>query len=231
METPYQVKYYDALLDYTTWSVMTISTNPAVILFLNECTDETRHIRAVNHPNYTNTKSLFLAPFFLTSAKPENYPKWTWDATTRLFSKTNTKLMNKNLLERSRFADHKKFVIEKIIININKSRLSSRIIISSQEIVYWAKKTQAKAFKNSDYDDALIGQCPYILQYADYAGISLQEAADDILFKAKLDDDKLEKTELLRIKYFNKVRKATSSEELTAIWEEFKLECRVNAQV
>lgn len=231
METPHQVKYYDALLDYTTWSVMTISTNPAVILFLKECTDETRHIRAVNYPNYTNTKSLFLAPFFLASTNPENYPKWAWDAPKRLFSKTRTKLINEKLLARSRFADHKKEAIEKIIIVINQARLSSRINTVSQEIIYFTKKTQAKAFKDSGYDDALIAQCPYILQYADYAGISLQQATDDILFKAKLDGDNLEKTELLRMKYFNKVRKATTSEELTAISSEFNLEARVNAQV
>lgn len=231
METPYLLKYYDALLDSTTNAVLTISSNPAVIVFLKECMTDTLHAQSVNYPNYTNPKSFFLTPFFLASVKPKNYSKWTWDLKNRLFSKTKTELVDNNLLTRSRLAENKKQVIDKIITNISLVRSNARANINFQEMIYFTKKAQAKAFKDSGYDESSIIEYPYVIQHADYAGITARQAADDILFKAKLGDEFLAKTELLRLRYFNKVKKAISSEELTAIYEEFIRDCYVNAQV
>lgn len=231
METPYLIKYYHVLLDYNTKAVLTISSNPAVIAFLKECMADTLHAQSVNYPNYTNPKSFFLTPFFLASVKPKNYPKWTWDFKSRLFSKTRTELVDDHLLAHSRLAENKNQVIGKIIVSIYLARSDARTGINLQETIYFAKKEQAKTFKDSGYDESLIMEYPYVLQYADYAGITVRQAADDILFKAKLGDESLAKTELLRLKYFNKVKKAAACEELNAIYEEFIEDCYINARV
>ncbi len=231
METPYLLKHYDALIDSTTNAVLTLGANPAVMNFLKECTPDTWRARSVNYPNYTDPKSFLLAPFFLASVKPNNYPKWIWDYKRRIFFKTKTKSLDGDILTRSRLADSKKEAIHKIIMNINSARSEIETGAYFQETVYRSKKTQAKTFRESAYDDNLIMEFPYVAQYADYAGISLRQAADDILFKSKLDDDFLAKTELLRLKYFNKVKKVATPEEMAPILEEFTRDCYVNAQV
>jgi hypothetical protein len=231
METPYLVKSYHALIDSTTNTVLTISSNSAAINFLKECTSDTWWAKSVNFPNYTNPKSFLLAPFFLASVKPKNYSKWLWDEKKRLFLKTKRKSVDDNILSRSLLANSKKEAIQNIIVNINSAISNIRIGVDFQETVYLAKKNQAKAFRESGYDDNLIMDIPYVAHYADYASITLRQATDDILFKAKLDDDILAKTELLRLKYFNRVKKAATPEELSEILEEFMRDCYVNASV
>ena len=100
-----------------------------------------------------------------------------------------------------------------------------------QETVYLTKKAQASAFKEAGYPEDDILEYPYIIQYADFANIPLKQAADDILFKARLDDELLAKTELIRLKYFNAIRSARTVEEVAPIYEAFTRESYRNALV
>ena len=89
--------------------------------------------------------------------------------------------------------------------------------VAFQETVYAEKQREAGKFRNAGYREEDIMEYPLIVQYADFAGTSLREAADDILFKAKLDLEHLAKTELLRLRYFKKIREAKDPAELREI--------------
>lgn len=221
---------YSALLDSNTQIVLALSDNISAIVFLNECMSDTSHAVSVNYPNYT--KSLFHEkPFFLAREKPEHYPRWTWKEKTRTFVKTRPDVLTDGLIARSRLAVSKHGAISRIIVNLNQACYKVRTGFEFQETVYLTKKLQAQKFKDSGYDENVIMEYPYVLHYADYAGIPLKEAADDILFQAKLDDQHLANTELLRLRYFNKVRDATKPEQLPAIFEEFLRDCYINVKI
>ena len=109
----------------------------------------------------------------------------------------------------------------RIIANLNQSRYKVKTGLDAQDVVYMTKKIQAQAFKDSGYEEHDLLKFPYVLQYAEYAGLSAKVATDEILFKAALDDQFLADTELLRLRYLNKVKVATELEELPKIFEEF----------
>jgi hypothetical protein len=114
---------------------------------------------------------------------------------------------------------------------LNVARSSVDCGVSMQESVYTTKRAQAQSFRASGYDESQPADFPYVLQYADYARISMKEAADRILLKAKLDEHTLAKTELLRLKYFDRVRAAKAPQDLKKVDEEFMLEYFTNAMV
>jgi len=224
----YAAKRYSILVDYETNAVLTVGVSTSALVFLKECMPDTYYSASVNLPNY---KGLFFGGFFLASVAPAEYPKWTWDRKKRVFRKTNPEVLTEALMARSRLASAKHKVISSIMNNISFARYPVATGIAFQETVYLEKKMQARAFRNSGYNEDMIMEYPYVVQYADFAGLSLRQAADDILLKAKFDDEILAKTELLRLKYFDKVRRAESVEELRKVAKDFIRVCYVNAKV
>ncbi len=209
---------YSGLFDYKTKILLTISGYPAVIAFLAEGALDASAIHAIDYPNYKET-------FFLASIPPEQYVQWKWDARERIFKKTEPALITDNLRERSQLAVGKAYAIGSIMSGLARARYQFSKGIILQETVYLTKKLQAQAFRDSGYDEDRLIEYPYVVQYADMAGISLRQAADDIIFKAKLADDGLAKTEFLRLKYFDLVRKTKGAGELDAIVKQFLLDC------
>jgi hypothetical protein len=53
----------------------------------------------------------------------------------------------------------------------------------------------------------------------------LEQAVEDILLKAKIDEQHLARSELLRLVYFNRLKSATSPEQVNGICDEFMREC------
>ena len=93
-----------------------------------------------------------------------------------------------------------------------------------QETIYLAKKYQADRFKDKGYPDGDILDYPYVLQYADYKNISYKQAAEAIIFKAKMSDSLLARSESLRLKYFNRIKDAKSKEEIEKTYADFMLD-------
>ena len=91
-----------------------------------------------------------------------------------------------------------------------------------QETIYLAKQTQAQRLKDSGYDERLIVESPYVVQYADSIGIPLEQAVSEILLQAKLDHEFLAKTEQIRMQYFTEVKRAKTPQELESILTAFK---------
>ena len=222
---------YNALIDQSTKILLVVSARTSALTYVHKCTPDTVYAPSVNYPNYIKTSLFRRQPFFLADLSPEDYPLWTWDREQRVFAETQQDLLTDVIRAKSKLAVSKFIAITRMLTSLNRARDKLRTGLQFQESIYLTKKTQAQAFKDSRYDENVIMEYPYVLQYADFANISLKEAADDILFKAKLDDQYLANTELLRLRYFNKVRDATEPEQLSAILEEFQRDSYVNARV
>jgi hypothetical protein len=207
------------LVEYGTYIVLTSRPFYAPIVFLAECLDATIPLHGVNYPNYAQT-------YPLAQLKPEAYVEWTWNQKGRKFEETKKDLITERVRTRSLVATKKAEAIGIVMASLSRARYAYSSGVLFQETVYLAKELQARAFMDSGYDEAHIMEYPYVIQYADYAGISLKQAADDILFKAKLDTDGLTKTEFLRLKYFNLIKRAEVAG-LPEIRRQFMLDCNI----
>lgn len=227
MQNPFSAGSYVALIDSTSGAMLTIGTRISSMVFLKECIPNTSWITEVPYPSLET----YFGLYFMTPILSEEYPEWSWDRKNSKFARTRMELLNDELLATSRLAESKRSVFEKIVAHVSRARFEVISGAQFQEMVYIAKKMQAKAFKDSGYDEGLILECPYVVQYADFAHISLRQAADDILLKASFDDDILYKTELLRLRYVNKVKMATDPAEMPSIYGDFLRESYINAVV
>lgn len=223
MRNPFLTRQCCALLDYPLGTVLTISTSVPAVIFLQQCTPDTLWASDVQSPNYTTS----FKSFFIQSIEPEEYPKWTWDHKTRTFIKTREHLLTQHLMAKSKLAEGKRTLFEIMLNNINMSRLHLLKGTLFGDVIYMEKRRQAKVFKDSGYNEDFAIEFPYVVQYADVAQISLKQAAEDILLKAKFDEDVLSKTELFRLKYLKKLKEAVAPEQLIPLEEEFLSECYI----
>jgi hypothetical protein len=205
---------FSALVDASTSALLSLSTQPNIISFLARSQPlEAEEWHGVNWPNYRSN-------FILANEAHKAYPNWTWHETARLFSPTAKELLTDELKRRAALAVRKCSALQEIIYELSVARYPLWRGLIMQETIYQTKKTQAQRFKDLGYPEIDILLYPYVLQYADFAGLTLRAAADEILFKAKLDDDGLLKSELLRLKYFNLVRDAEDG--LDTILKDFR---------
>ncbi len=214
---------WHALVDIGSKAVLTISPRIPVVVFLRECIIDTTYATNVNAPHYTRSWT-HAESFFLARGNPDNYPQWTWNKKERTLVRTRDDILSSYIIERSRLATAKARVISDILTSISIMRLPLQSGIDFQETVYIEKRRQAQRFKDTGYDDAAALDAPYVLQYADLKEYSLQQAADDILFQAQLDEDRLVKSEFVRMKYLELVRAAKKPEEMPPLLEQFRNE-------
>ncbi len=214
--------FESALLDQGTNILLAASTFSIAVEFVNRCSDNTfcLHYLTIPRPRWSFHKE-----------NPDRYIAWTWGNAARQFSKTRPDRMTEIMRARSQLASEKIVTVSNIMGYISQARYKIGTGIFLQETVDVSKKMQAMEFKNSGCDENRILEFPYVLQYADFARITLKQAADQILLKAKFDDQILAKTELLRLKYFDKVGLADDSGQLSRIFEEFLLDYYKNAMV
>jgi hypothetical protein len=221
---------HNILIDAPTGAVLAVSRVVSSLVFLRECMENTTVIVAADSPKYRNSifrEWVFL--FLVLRSKP--FAKWSWDNSKREFFETKKELLDDRLVARAILAEEKRKAIEKIMANLNSARNTLMNGLIFQETVYMEKRNQAKAFQDMGYDENRMLEFPYVVQYADFAGITLRQAADDILLQSKFDEDVLAKTDLLRMKYYKRVKEAESINQLPAILEDFTRECYVNARV
>ena len=212
------------LVDSASKALLAASDSVPAISFLNECTLDTYHVPSVERPNY-------LGRCFTRTIPVADYPKWTWVRGERHFIATQADVLTHDLHARARLAQAKLRAITQILMHLNTSRNRLTSGIQMQETVYLTKFIEAMRFRDSGYDEDRILEFPYILQYAEFAGISLQQAADDIFLKARFDQHYLLNTEGLRLKYFAIIKSAQTPDDLTGIADKFKNECFSNVMV
>jgi hypothetical protein len=177
----------------------------------------------VNYPHYQRD-------FFLAKTDPEEYPRWMWQMKDRKFVEAREGALNDEVLRRSRLAVKKINVIRRMLTSLNTARYELHSGLAFQETVYLTKKLEANAFRDIGYDEDRLLEFPYVLQYADFAGLSPRAAADAIILKAKMYDQHLLKTEALRLKHFNKLKDAASPEDAEGVYREFLQDFHLNAR-
>ena len=208
---------YSILVDSTTLAVLTASYHAPAVVFVSECTMDTAYVSAANVPHADKT-------LFLIKADPEEYPQWTWNYKERAFFETSAETLTDELRALSRLVTAKMKTVSYMIYRINYRRHKVRTGLDFQESIYLTKQMQAQRLKDSDYDERLITESPYVVQYADAIGIPLEQAADEILLQSKLDHEFLAKTEKVRMQYFTAVKRAKTPQELESILAAFKRE-------
>ncbi len=217
---------YHVLCDQETNAVLAMSRRMETIILLNDCTRDTFAVFSVNYPNYQN---LFWKGFFLASEKPTDYPRWTWHYSQRIFTKTQEDVLSRNLFERARLINAQRNTIGPMTRILSTDRMSFSKNILYQEAIYSIKKTQATEFKNSGYDEKYIMNYPFIVQYADFANLSIRQATDDIIFQAELYENRLLRNESLRLKYFNSVKNMKEPQEGPVLLKDLQRELYGNS--
>jgi len=214
---PTYSRNFAALTDSKTEALLTVSSNSAALVFLQECTPDTNRFPAVNYPDYPD-------PFFLENVDPGTYPEWTWGRRAG-FKRTPPSVVTDELRAKARLLTQKVDVLGGMMTALSRARDSVWTGFNFQETIYLSKYEEARRFKESGYDESLILEMPYVVQYAEVANIPLQQAADDILFKAKLDSEFLSRTEALRIRYLRLLRETDDSAALVELMRKFRVDC------
>jgi hypothetical protein len=204
-----------ALVDTFTQAVLALSAYPSIVSVLAKSQPlEAEQIHAVNWPNYQQK-------FPLGSVAPQTYPNWKWEgANERRFVPTAKDLVTPDLQRRSQLAIKKVEVLGRISVELSMLRFPVLRGVLGQELVYAAKRAQAQHYKDHPKRDVL--NYPYVLQYADLSSLTPHQAADEILFKAHLDDEVLLRTEFIRLKYFELINDATKMDDFEPIIKDFR---------
>jgi hypothetical protein len=205
----------NALIDASSLALLALSPSPSIVSYLARSPMEMEAAYYINHPNY---------PKGLPMTSVHALPEYSWDGTARKIAPTDRDLLTPELAEKSHLAAAKSLALLEMSRAINRCRYQVWRELLLQETVYMTKKLQAEKFKDKKYPKKDILRYPYVMQYADLSGLSLKDAADEILFKAKLDDEMLAKTEYVRMKYFNLVRDVPTREATQKALEQFRLE-------
>jgi hypothetical protein len=206
---------YHGLLDSPTMALLALTDNVAALMFAVEHSPDTTFELAVDAPHYR--ASFFgLRKFFLARVEPKRYPEWKWNVKLRTFSRTDPRLVTDTLRNRAELARRKMSAIDFVTRRLSAVQGTLRTGVTLQETVYTAKRLQAQRLKDKGYTPDSPTDYLFVVQYADFANISLKQAADDILFKAKLDDEKLAQSELVRLTYFKKIGEAKTCEEVAS---------------
>ncbi len=199
---------YSAVVDTSNYTLLAIGTYTPALLFLNESTMDTEYV-----PSATLADDVLL----VIKPGPRAYPELSWDSSKRTFKKTNPAIVTEDMRERAVFASRKAQAIAQVIRMINRfrSRISTGFLF--QEVIYAEKERQARGLKDAGFAEKSGAEAPYVVQYADFCGIPLRQAAEEILLQAQLDHEHLAKTEKIRLALFKKIRLAKTKEELDEI--------------
>ena len=192
---------------------MAIGSYPAALVFLNESMLDTIYVAHIL-PNDDLLR--------IQSSSVRAYPEWSLDYKKWMFVRTNPEIVTETMRERAAFAAKKVEAISKIIYSINNLRTKIGTGLWFQENIYVEKARESQLLKDAGFAGIDVNAVPYVAQYADDNGISLQQAAEEILLQAQLDREYLAKTERIRLAVFKKIKLARTAEEIRTIMENFR---------
>ena len=184
-----------ALIQSGTGVVLTIHSNLSVLSLLSECTFDAVIATHISQPNYRSSD-------FLENLTYRDFYLWTWDKKARVLNQTLKEFLTDETISASRLVSKKAFIIASMIVDLERARHKGNFVCDYQEYIYTVKRQQAQRFKDSGYDNKLLKEIPYVLQYADLLKIDFCQAANEILLKAQFYEERLSKTEYIRMKYY-----------------------------
>ncbi len=221
---PHKIAPHDALIDTESSALLVLSSYSASVSFVHSCTPDTHQILGVQYPNYTKA-------FDLLFADSAEFPEWAWDRRTRLFGKTSAVALTEELRAKAKLAQTKQLMVLEVMRQLSLARRRVSTGVEFQDRVYLTKRQQAERFRDAGYDESTSLEYPFVLQYAEFAGMPMKDAADEIIFKASLDDQHLANTELLRLRYMQMIAEAPTLAELQNIRNAFSRDMFVNPQI
>ncbi len=207
------MRSYCAVLDIETKAVIALGTNPGVMVQVQESTPEAILYVRVESPNY-------LEDFPLARLERGQYPEWVWSRKHRTFTHNDTP-PTPEVRARSVLAMFKVDALSRIARKISRARSKLRAGVDFEESVAILKRTEVQRFKDIGYDETRIFEFPFLMEYAEYAGVSHTQAANDIALASRMEEEILAKTEIVRLKYVNLVKKAGTKDEIDKILIEF----------
>ncbi len=211
---PPRIVAHSVVIDAGNNTLVAIGTHiPSIFCLKDSLMDTVCHVGIVS-PEVLQIKE----------SDPSTYPEWSWDFRSRAFTRTNPAIITEQMRERAVLAAKKGETIGRASYLINRARDKINPALFFQETIYATKQKQAQLLKDAGFDQALAASAPYVVQHADETGMSLQDAAEDILFQAQLFHEHLEKTERVRLALFRKIKRAKASWELDEIMERFQRE-------
>ncbi len=202
-----------AVIDTSNNTLLAIGSYIPALFFLNEAMLDTEYV-----PGIVLTNDVHL----IIKSGPRSCPEWSWDRSRWTFKKTNPCIIEEWMRERAVLAAKKVETISRAIYRINNLRRKVGTGLLFQEMIYAEKEKQAQSLKDANFDEQFKTAAPYVVQYADYSGVPLRQAAEEILLQARLDHELLAKTEKVRLEIFKKIRLANTAEELEQIIKTFR---------
>jgi len=196
-----------------------LATHPHLpaIVFVSEWTLDTTFVPAADDPHHIGTFPLIQTP-------PAEVPQWSWNPKSRTVVPTNNTLITPAIRSRAELAFQKISTVSFMIHRINYLRSKVNTGFLAQEAIYLKKYLEAQRLVDQSFSEEAVAQSPYVVSYADLCGISVEKATAEILLQAKLDHEFLAKTELLRLRFFSRVRRAASDAEIIDILASFRSE-------
>lgn len=212
-----------ALVDIGTNALLALNRYVATIVFLAEAVPNSYPALNVGGKNMQD----------VAEGPIDGYPKWRWSNDFRNpgFSRLPKDLVTEELRARSRLSMAKAAAIGRVMAGVSLMRSSVGTGTLFQETVYMSKRLEAERLKLNNYSTDSLIEFPHVVQYADYADISIREAADEIIFQAKLDDQLLARTEIFRIRYFNKIKDAQTPAEIKNVMDDYLRDSYLNGKM
>jgi hypothetical protein len=124
---------------------------------------------------------------------------------------------------RSQFLQLKLWAYYDILSLINYARARISPVVNQQDLVYLEKERQARLVRNGVTSD-----CQMVIDFAHFNSCTLEEAANQILFKAELAKDVYTNTERLRMSYLRDLRTCTTQEQIQTLKDKMHRESWLN---
>jgi cell fate (sporulation/competence/biofilm development) regulator YmcA (YheA/YmcA/DUF963 family) len=164
--------------------------------------------------------------------KQENYDIWveknkSWkfshDVNNRVWN-TSTSIQSIEELKDYILLNQKINLLDRIHGIIEQYRSEWSKLLDGQSSIYICKYIEAKDIleKNIVEDELMV--YPFITGYANTKGVSLTQAAKEVVLQYQIQSGFLSETENIRIKYTNIIRKETDIVNLIPILEDFQTE-------
>ena len=134
---------------------------------------------------------------------------WNWSYKPSLIQHNLVKADNIAVKDRSTLLQNKLWAYYEVLNIINYARVRISPVVNQQDLVYLEKERQARLVKNGITED-----CQMVRDFADFASCTLNQAAEQILFKAELARDAYSNTERLRMHYLRDLRNCKTLDEI-----------------
>jgi hypothetical protein len=168
---------------------------------------------------------LYLASGDLSTAELESLKSrpWEWVYKPSLMKNNLVKLGGEEVKDRSQFLQNKLGAYYEVLTLINYARAKISPVVNQQDLVYLEKERQARLIRNGVTSD-----CQMVMDYAHFNNCTLEQAAEQILFKAELAKDVYTNTERLRMSYLRDLRKSTTADEIKILKDKMYRESWLN---